>query len=231
MRPKERTMLDDNHQVRLFSVAGVKGQQEAEQRATAALLSVLTMVRTLSRRLLGPLGASKADRAAVEACTEVPYKTADGETPRSDGVIRVSSGKHAFTALVEVKTGDSPQELSQIEKYLKLARAEGYACLITISGEVAPSTAHIRRHGRIHCASARSSSITSRGHGFSQKRCSGSPITASTTRNRLGSPQSSSATWSIPTAASLRPATWVCTESVCGTRRVTGCSASQALRR
>ena len=131
-------MLDDNHQVRLFSVAGVNGQQEAEQRATAALLSVLTMVRPLSRRLLGPLGASKADRATVEAWTEVPYKTADGETLRPDGVVRVSSGRQTFTALVEVKTGDSPQELSQIEQYLKLARAEGYDCLITISGEVAP---------------------------------------------------------------------------------------------
>ena len=80
-------MLDDNHQVRLFSVAGMKGQQEAELRATAALLSVLTMVRPLSRRLLGPLGASKADRATVEAWTEVPYETAGGETLRPDGVV------------------------------------------------------------------------------------------------------------------------------------------------
>lgn len=131
-------MLDDNHQVRLFSVAGVNGRQEAELRATAALLSVLTMVRPLSRRLLGPLGASKADRATVEAWTEVPYETADGATLRPDGVVRVTSGKHMFIALVEVKTGDSPQELGQIETYLKLARAEGYDCLITISGEVAP---------------------------------------------------------------------------------------------
>ena len=131
-------MLDDNHQVRLFSVAGVKGRQEAELRATAALLSVLTMVRPLSRRLLGPLGASKADRATVEAWTEVPYETAEGATLRPDGVVRVTSGKHTFTALVEVKTGDSQQELGQIETYLKLARSEGYDCLITISGEVAP---------------------------------------------------------------------------------------------
>ena len=131
-------MLDDNHQVRLFSVAGMRGQQEAELRATAALLSVLTMVRPLSRRLLGPLGASKADRATVEAWTEVPYETAGGETLRPDGVVRVTSGSHMFTALVEVKTGDSPQELGQIEKYLKLARAKSYDCLITISGEVAP---------------------------------------------------------------------------------------------
>ena len=137
-KAKERMMLDDNHQVRLFSVAGMRGQQEAELRATAALLSVLTMVRPLSRRLLGPLGASKADRATVEAWTEVPYETAGGETLRPDGVVRVTSGSHMFTALVEVKTGDSPQELGQIEKYLKLARAKSYDCLITISGEVAP---------------------------------------------------------------------------------------------
>lgn len=131
-------MLDDAHQARLFSIAGVKGEREAEQRATAALLSVLTAVRPLSRRLLCPFGASRAERANVQAWTEVPFEMPDGGTLRPDGVVQVKSGQQTFVALVETKVGERRQDLSQLDQYLKLARAEGFDCLITISGEVAP---------------------------------------------------------------------------------------------
>ena len=131
-------MFDDSHEVRLFSVSGIKGEREAEQRATAALLSTLTVVRPLSLLLLGPLGASKADKAKVQAWTEVPFDLSGGEKLRPDGVIRVTSGRQVFTALVETKVGDRRQSLEQISNYLRLAHIEGFDCLITISPEVAP---------------------------------------------------------------------------------------------
>lgn len=131
-------MFDDAHRARLFSVSGVNGEREAEQRATAAFLSVLTAARPLSRRLLCPFGASRAERATVEAWTEVSFETADGETVRPDGVLSVQSGQQRFVALVETKVAERRQELSQIEKYMQVARSEGFDCLITISGEVAP---------------------------------------------------------------------------------------------
>ena len=131
-------MFDDAHEVRLFSVSGIKGEREAEQRATAALLSTLTIARPLSQRLLGALGASKADKAKVQAWTEVSFDLPDGETLRPDGVIRVTSGRHMFTALVETKIGDRRQELDQISSYLRLASLEGFDYLITISPEIAP---------------------------------------------------------------------------------------------
>ena len=131
-------MFEDTHEARLFSVAGIKGEREAEQRATAALLSVLAVARPLSRRMLGPLGASKADKASVQAWTEVPFELPDGEVMRPDGVLRVASGRHVFTALVETKVGDRRQDLGQMEKYLRLAAIEKFDCLITISPEIAP---------------------------------------------------------------------------------------------
>ncbi len=130
-------MFDDSHQARLFSVSGIRGEREAELRATSALLSVLSVVRPLSRRLLTPIGASRADRAVVQAFTEVSFEGPDGEKHRPDGVLHVRSGQHAFTALVEVKVGEAKLDADQINKYLRLARQEGYDCVLTISAEVA----------------------------------------------------------------------------------------------
>ena len=121
-------MLDESHQARLFSVSGIRGEREAELRATSALLSVLSVVRPLSMRLLAPLGASRADRASIQAFTEVTFQSADGEKLHPDGVVRVTSGQHAFTALVEAKVGEAKLDADQINKYLRLARQEGYAC-------------------------------------------------------------------------------------------------------
>ena len=130
-------MLDESHQARLFSVSGIRGEREAELRATSALLSVLSVVRPLSKRLLAPLGASRADRASIQAFTEVTFQSADGDKLRPDGVLRVTSGQHVFTALVEAKVGEAKLDADQINKYLRLARQEGYDCVLTVSAEIA----------------------------------------------------------------------------------------------
>ncbi len=59
------------HKARLIPVSGITSDQEAEERATSALLAVLTIVRDLSIELLSPLGASRAQKATVEAFSEV----------------------------------------------------------------------------------------------------------------------------------------------------------------
>ena len=50
---------------RLIPVVGIKGDREAEQRATSALLAVLSIVRDFSHELLTPMGASSAGKATV----------------------------------------------------------------------------------------------------------------------------------------------------------------------
>jgi hypothetical protein len=73
---------------RLIPVAGIKGDHEAEQRATSAFLAVLSVVRDLSHELLTPLGASSAGKAVVETYTEVTLGSND-KSVRPDGLIRV----------------------------------------------------------------------------------------------------------------------------------------------
>lgn len=143
-------MIDESgwKPARLIPVAGIKGDREAEQRATSALLAVLSIVRDLSDELLTPLGASSATKASVETYTEVTLDS-KGKPVRPDGVIRVSYGKRSFTALVEVKTGDSKLDKEQLNAYWQAAREAGFDHVITISNEIAPSGAHPVRGLRV----------------------------------------------------------------------------------
>ena len=126
---------------RLIPVAGIKGDREAEMRATSAFLAVLSIVRDLSHELLTPMGASSAAKAVVETYTEIALDSR-GKSVRPDGVICVTYGKRSFTALVEVKTGDNKLDKDQINAYWQSARQAGYDHVVTISNEIAPSGAH-----------------------------------------------------------------------------------------
>lgn len=128
---------DRGDKARLIPVAGIGSKKEAERRATSALLAVLTVARDLSIELLAPLGASRAQKATVEAFTEVPFKL-NGRTIRPDGFIRVTYGQTEWTALVEVKTGDDTLQAEQVNNYWDIAREHHFDHVITISNEIAP---------------------------------------------------------------------------------------------
>lgn len=123
---------------RLIPVSGIGSEKEAEQRATSALLAVLTVVRDLSTELFAPLGASRAQKATVEAWTEVQFGH-NGRKIRPHGLLRISFGKATWTALVEVKTGDATLDAEQINAYWDVARGEKFAQVITISNEISPN--------------------------------------------------------------------------------------------
>jgi hypothetical protein len=122
---------------RLIPVYGIGSKKEAERRAASALLAVLTVARDLSVELLSPLGASRAQKATVEAFTEVPFDL-DGRKVRPDGLIRVIYGKTEWTTLVEVKTGDDTLTADQVNAYWDIAREHNFNHVITISNEIAP---------------------------------------------------------------------------------------------
>ena len=125
---------------RLIPVAGIKGAREAEDRATSALLSVMSVVTSFCRALLVPLGCTSAKKARISTFVKPSYKTDDGRLVIPDGLIRVEVGQRtAFEALVEVKTGLNKLGADQLNEYLKVAKGEGIDSVITISNEIAPS--------------------------------------------------------------------------------------------
>lgn len=125
---------------RLIPVSGIGSEQEAEARATSALLAVVEAVRDLSVAMFSPLGASRANKAEVRSYTEVPFKVGAGKTAsRPDGLVQVTYGKSTWTALIEVKTGTATLEADQLNAYWEIAREQNFDCVVTISNEIAVS--------------------------------------------------------------------------------------------
>jgi stress response protein SCP2 len=119
---------------RLFPVSGVGNTEEQERRATSTLLSTMMAVRDFGRALVARFGGPAG---SIETYLEVPF-TLDERTSIPDGVIRVARAGRIWTALLEVKTGTGPLRQEQVERYLDLARQQGYDAVVTLSNDLAP---------------------------------------------------------------------------------------------
>ncbi|QTV80717.1 hypothetical protein KAE78_13065 [Microbacterium sp. NIBRBAC000506063] len=93
---------------------------------------MLSIVPDFARSLLQSV---KAPSGRVSTFIEVPFVLNKHEA-RPDGVIRVERGSRKWTALVEVKTGRNELSAEQIERYLDIAREQGFDSVITISNQV-----------------------------------------------------------------------------------------------
>jgi hypothetical protein len=121
------------HPARLIPVAGIKGQEEQERRATSVLLAVMGAVPKFGHALVYPLGAP---RGRIRSFAEIQLKDGDGKTHIPDGAIVVERGAKEWRALVEVKTGRAELSPDQVNRYLEMARDHGFDCLITISNQI-----------------------------------------------------------------------------------------------
>ena len=117
---------------RLIPTSGISGQDEAERRATSALLAVMSAVKEFGAVLTKPYGAPAN---WLETYIEVPFPL-NGKKVIPDGLLRTSRGSKTWTALVEVKTGSATLQTEQIENYLDVAREQGFDAVITISNEI-----------------------------------------------------------------------------------------------
>jgi hypothetical protein len=155
--------VEDWHPARLIPVAGIRGQEEQEARATSAFLAVLSAVPAFAHSLLAELGAP---RGQVQTFTEVRLKDPDGKVGRPDGAIIATRGSRTWTALVEVKTGATALAADQTSRYLDLARDHGFDAVLTISTR-SPDGRRTLRSRSTDERSAASSSTTFRGVGSS----------------------------------------------------------------
>ncbi|GAA3227651.1 TerD family protein [Actinocorallia longicatena] len=123
---------------RLFSVSGLRNDQEREVRATSTLLAVMTQVPEFGRRITARFGAPAG---TMQTFAEASFKHGES-TVRPDGVVRVSRAGRIWTALVETKTGGSPLKREQVESYLEVASRNSYECVITLSNDLALDGGH-----------------------------------------------------------------------------------------
>ena len=117
---------------RLIPVTGIKPGLDQERRATSALLAVLKIVPELTWSILRDI---KAPKGQIETFIEPEFKIG-AKRIRPDGLIVITRGKKEWRALVEVKTGKSDLELTQISQYLDICRDYKIDALITVSNQV-----------------------------------------------------------------------------------------------
>jgi hypothetical protein len=128
------------HLARLIPVAGIRGQEEQERRATSALLAVMQAVPDFGHALLAD---ARAPRGRITAYAEVQLKDSDGQVSIPDGALVSERGKTRWRTLVEVKTGTAQLNPEQVNRYLDLARDHGFEALITISNQITPRASEL----------------------------------------------------------------------------------------
>jgi hypothetical protein len=132
---------------RLIPVMGMSGSKEQEERATAALLSVMQVVPSFGKAILAYLDAPAGH---ISCYTEPHFEMDEGDTAIPDGAVLVERGKTHWKCLVEVKTGSNDLSSEQIDRYLRVANREGFDALLTVSNQIvaSPDEVPVRVDGR-----------------------------------------------------------------------------------
>jgi hypothetical protein len=128
-----------HREVRLFPTVDIKGEKEAEMRATAALLAMVRAVPDFGKEIISQAGGPGGKAKNVQCFTEVkflPDFPEDNEPARPDGIICRAYGKNIWCALVEVKVNSNSIDDKQVNTYLKWANSLDFDALITVSNQV-----------------------------------------------------------------------------------------------
>jgi hypothetical protein len=127
---------DEWRPARLIPTTGIGGQDEQEERATSSLLAVMGAVPQFGRAILDHLDAPGG---RLTTFTEIRFVDADTKLSIPDGALVVERGKTRWVCLVEVKTAGASLRVDQVERYLELARVNGFDAVLTISNDIASS--------------------------------------------------------------------------------------------
>jgi hypothetical protein len=121
---------------RLIPTTGIGGQDEQEERATSSLLAVMSAVPQFGRAILDHVGAPGG---RIQTFAEIRFMDEDTKLSIPDGAVVVERGKSRWVGLVEVKTAGAELRADQVERYLELARINGFDAVLTISNQITAS--------------------------------------------------------------------------------------------
>lgn len=121
---------------RLIPTTGIGGQDEQEQRATSSLLAVMGAVPQFGRAILAHVGAPAG---RIQTFTEIRFIDEDTKLSIPDGAVVIERGKARWVCLIEVKTAGAELRVDQVERYLDLARVNGFDAVLTISNQLTAS--------------------------------------------------------------------------------------------
>ncbi len=125
---------------RLFPILS---ERSVEGRTVSIFLATLTRVRPFAERLLGQIGRKVGAMTKLEAWTEASFVSLDeGSSDRPDGLLIIDTGRTRWVALVEAKVRKSEIEPEQLNRYLKIAKANKFDAVITLSNQFSLAPHH-----------------------------------------------------------------------------------------
>ncbi|MBO6826562.1 MAG: hypothetical protein JJ879_10195 [Sneathiella sp.] len=128
-------MLKYGEKARLFPTIN---ESNKERRIASAFLAVFSQVPEFSKILFKSLGVTQHKRFSVEVYTEVVFHSDQDSKDRPDGLIILRQGQQQWSALIEAKIGNASLEVSQVERYLELAKVNKIDAVITLSNQFVP---------------------------------------------------------------------------------------------
>lgn len=132
--------ITSGERARLFPILS---ERSIEGRTLSIFLATLIRVRPLAERLLGQIGRKIGPWTKLHAFTEVRFENLDeGSHDRPDGLLIVDTGRTRWTALVEAKVRKSEIDADQLNRYLKIAKANRIDAVITLSNQFSLAPHH-----------------------------------------------------------------------------------------
>ena len=133
-------ILSSAHRARLIPTVATTRKEE---RLVSVLLAAMSVVRPLAESILTQCGTRMGKRATLQTYTEVTFPTADGNENRPDGVLRLTTGRSPWTALVEAKVDKAELDAEQMERYARTAREFGVDAILTLSNQLVTLPTHL----------------------------------------------------------------------------------------
>ena len=118
----------------------ILAEGKKEQRASSALLAVLSIVPDFAKQLLAPFNTKINSRTTIETWTEISFE--GFEKLRPDGLIVIKNGNRSWSAIIESKVGSNKLDQEQFDQYATLARSLGIDAVITLSNQFAIRADH-----------------------------------------------------------------------------------------
>lgn len=119
---------------RLIPATGIRGEKDQEQRATSALMAVMSAVPDLAKSLLAPF---RVPAGRARTYVEPQLRDDDGKIQIPDAAIVIERGKRRWTCLVEVKTGRTGLDQAQVDRCMALASQYHLDAVLTVSNQIA----------------------------------------------------------------------------------------------
>ena len=133
-------ILTPAHRARLIPTVATTRKEE---RLVSVLLAAMSVVRPLAESILTQCGTRMGKRATLQTYTEVTFPMADGNENRPDGVLRLTTGRSTWTALVEAKVDKAELDAGQMERYARTAREFGVDAILTLSNQLVALPTHL----------------------------------------------------------------------------------------